>query len=66
MWMVAYVAQSLKTAERIKELILAKGLLVKVRAINASRDEEYGCYEILVPEAELGDAHNIIISEGIE
>lgn len=65
MWMVAFVSQSLETAEKIKELIMAKGLLVKVRAINGSSEEKYGCYEILVPESELDEAHGIIINEGL-
>ncbi|MBP3337308.1 MAG: hypothetical protein J6L59_02750 [Clostridia bacterium] len=65
MWMVVYVAQSLETAEKIKELILAHGLLVKVRAINTNADEKYGCYEILVPESELNEAHECIINESL-
>ena len=65
MWMVVFVAQSAETAEKIKELIMANGLLVKVRAINGSAEEKYGCYEILVPESELDEAHSIIINEGL-
>ena len=65
MWMVVFVAQSLETAEKIKELIMSSGLLVKVRAIGGSNDEKYGCYEILVPESELDEAHSIIINQGL-
>ncbi len=65
MWMVVFVAQSAETAEKIKELIMANGLLVKVRAINGSGEEKFGCYEILVPESELDEAHSIIINEGL-
>lgn len=65
MWMVVFVAQSLEIAEKIKELIMSSGLLVKVRAIGGSSDEKYGCYEILVPESELDEAHSIIINQGL-
>ena len=50
---------------KIKELIMSSGLLVKVRAIGGSNDEKYGCYEILVPESELDEAHGIIINQGL-
>lgn len=66
MWMVVFVTQSAQTAEKIKELIMAEGLLVKVRAINGSSDSKYGCYEILVTESDLDEAHNIIINKGFQ
>lgn len=66
MWMVVFVTQSAETAEKIKELIMAEGLLVKVRALNGSSEQKYGCYEILVTESELDEAHNIIINKGFQ
>ena len=63
MWMVVFVAQSADVAEKIKEKIIAGGLLVKVRSVNNAAAEKFGCYEILVPESELDEAHAIIINE---
>ena len=63
MWMVAYMTQSKETAEKIKQLLQEAGLLVKVRSVNQSGNEQYGCYEILVPEAELDEAHGVIVDK---
>ena len=63
MWMVAYVTQSKESAERIRVLLQEAGLPVKVRSVNQSGNGQFGCYEILVPEAELSEAHDIIIDQ---
>ncbi len=63
MWMVVYVTQSRESAEKIRELLQAAGLLVKIRSASQSGNEQYGCYEILVPEAELDEAHGVIIDK---
>lgn len=63
MWMVAYVTQSKESAERIRLLLQEAGLPVKIRSVNQSGNGQFGCYEILVPEAELSEAHEIIIEK---
>ncbi|MBE7041138.1 MAG: hypothetical protein E7400_04135 [Ruminococcaceae bacterium] len=63
MWMVAYVTQSKESAERIRLLLQEAGLPVKIRSVNQSGNGQFGCYEILVPEAELSEAHDIIIEK---
>ena len=65
MWMVAYVTQSKESAERIRALLQEAGLPVKVRSVNQSGNGQFGCYEILVPEAELSEAHDIIIDKAL-
>ncbi|MBR7163864.1 MAG: DUF2007 domain-containing protein [Clostridia bacterium] len=65
MWMVAYVTQSKESAERIRTLLQEAGLLVKIRSVNQSGNGQFGCYEILVPEAELSEAHEIIIEKAL-
>lgn len=62
MWMVLYVAQSKEQAEMIRKALAAADLLVKIRAVNQSESEKFGCYEVLVPESELEEAHDIVIS----
>jgi len=62
MWIVVYIAQLKEQAEKIRDLLKAADVLVKIRAVNQSDNEKYGCYEILVPESEVPEAHDIIIS----
>lgn len=63
MWMVVYVTQSQETAEKVRMLLQETGLPVKIRSVNQSGNAKFGCYEILVPEAELSEAHNVIIEK---
>ena len=65
MWMVAYITQSKEKAEKIRALLQEAGLPVKVRSVSQSGNEQFGCYEILVPEAELSEAHGIIIERAV-
>lgn len=65
MWMVVYIAQTKEVAEKIRSLLQEADLLVKVRAVNQTSAEKYGCYEILVPESELDEAHSIIIEKAL-
>ncbi len=65
MWMAAYITQSKEQAEKIRQLLQDAGLPVKVRSVNQSENDQFGCYEILVPEAELDEAHNVIISKAL-
>ena len=62
MWMVAYVAQTKEQAEKIRDYLEGAGILVKIRSVNQSDNEKIGCFEIMVPESELSEAHGIIIS----
>lgn len=63
MWMVVYITQSKESAEKIRTLLQQAGLPVKIRSVNQSGNDQFGCYEILVPEAELSEAHGVIIEK---
>ena len=59
MWTVVYLAQKEALAEAIRERLESEGILVKVR--HARGNPECDGYEILVPETEIKQAHEIII-----
>ena len=61
MWIVVYITQNKETAMTIKKLLRDAGLLVKMRSIGLRSDEQYGCYEILLPESEGEEGHSVII-----
>lgn len=56
MWTVIYIAPTQKIAERIQEQLEREGFLVKIRAINLTKQQ----YEILVPEGELDEVHEVL------
>ncbi|MCG0278082.1 MAG: glutamate decarboxylase [Thermanaeromonas sp.] len=62
MWTVVYIASSEKAATRLKEILTREGLLVKLRPVGTSHGENLGGYEILVPESEAEEAHEILSS----
>ncbi|MBQ7717739.1 MAG: hypothetical protein IJT38_00335 [Clostridia bacterium] len=59
MWTVVYLAQKEAIAEALREKLENEGILVKVR--RAGGNPECEGYEILVPETEIKQAHEIII-----
>lgn len=65
MWTVVYIAQNKEKAMLVEKLLRDSGLLVKIRGIGMKADEQYGCYEILLPESEVEEGHNILI-EGLD
>lgn len=65
MWTVVYMAQNKEDADSIGKILEEKGLLTKVRTMGENGDDEEMCYEILVPESEVNEAHEIIIENNI-
>ena len=61
MWIVIYITQNKETAATVKKLLRDAGLLVKMRSIGLRASEQYGCYEILLPESEVQEGHHILI-----
>lgn len=63
MWTVVYIAQSKDIAERLRNALESANLLVMVRnAQNDKINSQTGtCFEVLVPDAEIQQAHDIII-----
>lgn len=64
MWTVVYLAQSKESATRLKELLANEGILVKLRPLSKNPENQDNYYEVLVPEAEIEEAHNVIIESG--
>jgi len=64
MWTVVYMAQSKEIAEGLQELLTKEGILVKIRPINKNHENADNYYEVLVPEAEVEEAHSVIIEKG--
>lgn len=58
MWAVVYIAPSRKIAEQIRELLQREGLLVRLRSVGPDHDDS--CVEVLVPEAEAGEALELL------
>ncbi len=61
MWIVIYITQNRETAMLVKKLLREEGLLVKMRSIGPRANQQYGCYEILLPESEVEEGHNLLI-----
>ncbi|OQB13920.1 MAG: hypothetical protein BWY15_01548 [Firmicutes bacterium ADurb.Bin193] len=61
MWTVVYMAQGKEMAMKIQKALEEGGVLVKVKLIGKDAGGNDNCYEILVPAAEVEEAHNIII-----
>ncbi|MFA6809400.1 MAG: glutamate decarboxylase [Eubacteriales bacterium] len=59
MWTVIYIAQNKRLAEKYKKNLSEEGLLVQLRAIGTSEHENVSV-EILVPESEVEEAHEIL------
>jgi menaquinone-dependent protoporphyrinogen IX oxidase len=58
------MAQSKEIATALQELLTEEGILVKLRPISKSHDNSDNYYEVLVPEAEVEEAHSVIIEKG--
>ncbi len=62
MWTVVYMAQSKEIAIKLQELLIEEGILVKLSPVSKNRDSSNDTYyEVLVPEAEVEEAHSVII-----
>ncbi|MDA8443153.1 MAG: DUF2007 domain-containing protein [Peptococcaceae bacterium] len=62
MWTVVFIANNRTTAETYKDILQKEGLLVQLRSIGTANQGDAGAVEILVPESEAEEAHEIIIS----
>ena len=62
MWTVVYIAQSRSSAESLKEVLTTEGLLVQLRPVGLPQSGDANSVEILVPESEVEEAHEILAS----
>ena len=64
MWTVVYMAQSKDIATKLQVLLTDEGILVKLRPISKNHENNDNYFEVLVPEAEIEEAHSVIIEKG--
>ena len=62
MWIVVFITQSRENANRVTEFLRKAGLIVKLRSTGTKANEDFGCYEILLPESEVEEGHRVLIS----
>ena len=60
MWTIVYIAKNMELAQKLKGILYEHDIIVMLRAIN--KEQTTGC-EILVPDAEVAKALEIIIDE---
>jgi len=58
------MAQSKDIATTLEEFLKKEGILVKLRPISKNHENNDNYYEVLVPEAEVEEAHSVIIEKG--
>ncbi|MGI6112516.1 MAG: hypothetical protein ACOYEJ_00160 [Mahellales bacterium] len=64
MWMVVYIAQNKSKADKVKDLLFKEGFLVKLKPIYKNVSSEDNYYEILVPQSEAREVHDILMEQG--
>lgn len=60
MWTVIYIAANKAMAEKYKKTLTDEGMLVQLRPIGSAHLGEHASVEILVPESEAEEAHEIL------
>lgn len=62
MWTVVYIAPNRNTAEVLKKVLSDEGVLVQLRPVGVPQEGDSNSFEILVPESEVEEAHEILAS----
>jgi len=62
MWTVVYVAPNDSIAQMLKDVLEQEGLLVMLRRTGVPHMGASGNFELLVPETEAEEAHEIVTS----
>ncbi|MCL4426026.1 MAG: DUF2007 domain-containing protein [Firmicutes bacterium] len=60
MWAVVYIASNRMEAEMLKDFLSKEGLLVMLRPLGVPHQGDAANFEILVPEGEVAEAHEIL------
>lgn len=60
MWTVIYIAPNKNIAEKYQQVLAEEGILVQLRPIGSSQVGSNVSVEILVPESEAEEAHEIL------
>jgi hypothetical protein len=61
-WTVVYIAPNMSIAEMLKEILSKEGVLVMLRTLGVPHLGASGSVEVLVPEGEVEEAHDILFS----
>ena len=61
MWTTVYMSQDLSNARNMRQKIEEKSIIVMLHSIRTDDLHGIDCYELLVPNAELNEALEIII-----
>jgi len=64
MWRVVYMAQTKTIADQITDLLNKEGFLIKVKPVYKNVPDEENYYEILVPQTEVQEVHDILMENG--
>lgn len=59
MWTVVYMAHNGTDAQKVKHILDSEGFLVKIRPIGKEEDR---VYEVLVPNGEVEEAHEVLVN----
>lgn len=60
MWTVVYIASNRTAAEKLKKILDREGLLVRLRTVGIPHSGYESNIEVLVPESEAEEAHEIL------
>lgn len=63
MWTVVYMAQQ-SQVDDIQKRLTGEGILVKLRQVTPKKPDSFSVFEVLVPEGEAEEAHEIILEKG--
>ncbi len=63
MWTVIYMANTRQDAEKLQNILVKEGFLVKIKPI--SKNNVDGTNEVLVPRSEVEEVHTILIQLGL-
>ena len=63
MWISVYMSQNIENAKIMRDKIESSDIIVMFHSLKLEDGTGKECYELLVPDAELKDALDIIIAE---
>lgn len=63
MWTVIFLVKTFEVAIKMKDILERNKIICKIRPTSSAEDQD-SYMEILVPEAEVGLAHTLLIDNG--
>ena len=63
MWTIVYIARDKKISDEIRAALAENGIIFKIREMGKDNADDV-CYEFLVPDTEIEQAHGVIIDIG--